>query len=226
MLPMSYPGEGTLLRQVFDQQVERLVVGGWHTALGWAERDLRLYLSMLADSPTGLLHAAGETIPERIPFLVVIPHAMLHVAKQMELLVVAKKHGYSSLECDKLWNPEGIGESKSPYLICDVDDGAGNVGRTTGEVAGEINRACRQGLIMEEAIALAVHSPESLVHHAFALTDADYQIAPWSGSGGRRQCVPELWLGSDGPTQNYGPLQSRREDRGVPSCRRRLFLDR
>ena len=226
MIPVLCPSGKILHRQLFDQQVERLIEYGWHKALGWIEKDLSLYLGMLADPPGGLLHEIGETAPACFPFFIVIPHAMISVNEQMQRLVVDKKHGYASLDSAKLWNPEGIGESKSPYLICDVDNGAGNMGRITGEVVGEISRACRHGLVMEEAIALAVHFPESLVHHAFALVGVDYQIAPWSGSGPRHQCVPELWNGSGGPTQNYGPLQSRREDRGVPSCRRRLFLDR
>ncbi len=225
MLPRGCPSERALFRQMFDKQVDRLVTGGWHTVLGWAEKDLRIYLGMLVDPPSGVLYEVRVETPDHLPLLVVIPHAILPIERQMERLVVAKKHGYASLDSEKLWNPEGIGESKSPYLICDVDDGAENVGLATGEVAGGISRACRQGLIMEEAIALALHSPESLVHHAFALIGVDYQIAPWSGNGPRRQCVPELWNGSGGPTQNYSPLNSKREDRGVPSCKRRLFLN-
>lgn len=225
MLPMSCPSEGTLLRRVFDQQVERLIEDGWPAALERTEKDFRAYLGGLADPPGGILREVRAETPDYLPFLVVIPHAILPIERQMERLVVAKKRGYASLDSGKLWNPEGIGEAKSPYLICDVDDGAENVGLATGEVAGGISRACRQGFIMEEAIALALHSPESLVHHAFALIGVDYQIAPWSGSGPRRQCVPELWNGSGGPTQNYSPLNSKREDRGVPSCKRRLFLN-
>lgn len=225
---MGCPSERTLREELFDRQVERLIEGGWHTALEMTEHGFRSWLDILRFNRLEgrLLDGVGETDPNRIPFLIVIPHAMLPIERQMERLVVAKKRGYASLDSAKLWNPEGVGESKFPYLISEVDDGAGNVGRMTGEVAGEINRACRQGLIMEEAIALAVYSPELLVHHAFALIGADYQNVPWSGNGPRRQCVPELWNGSGGPTQNYGWLNSQREDRGVPSCRRRLFLDR
>lgn len=225
---MSCPDEGTLLRQVFDQQVERLVAGGWHTALEMTEKDFRLWLEMLRFDRFGgrLLDGVTETGLNNLPFLIVIPHGRLPIERQMERLVVAKKHGYPSLDSGKFTNWENVGSSGHPYIISDVDNGAGNVGWVTRDAAGEINCACRRGFIMEEAIALALHSPESLIHHAFALIDTDYQSEPWSGNGIRRQCVPELWLSSGGPTQNFSRLDSRREDRGVPSCRRRLFLDR
>lgn len=230
MIPScACPSLGGARKELFVRQVERLLEGGWHKALGWAERDLGLYLSMLADPPSGLLHEIGEMSGGQLPFLVVIPHALLSIEKQMGVLLVAKKRGYASLDSAKLWNPEGIGESKNPYLISDVDDGAETMGRNTGEVAGEIRRACRRGLVMEEAIALAVQSPESLVHHAFALIESHYQGSSSDASTGTNsspQCVPELWLSSGGPTQSYSWLSSRREDRGVPSCRRRLFLGR
>jgi len=210
---------------LFDQQVETLIKRGWHQALKMTEEEIRFWLGVLRDR----LGEIDEVPPGRIPFLVVMPHGKLSIERQMEALVAGKKRGYASLDCAKLWNPEGVGGSDFPYLICDVEDGAGNVGKMTADAVIEIRTACRSGLVFEEGIALAVHSPESLVHHAFAMVEVDYQgESPISGNGSNRhkQCVPELWLGSDGPTQNYSRLESRRDDRGVPSCRRRLFLDR
>ena len=228
---MACPSERTLHEQLFDRQVETLLLRGYHEALGMAEKDFRLWLDLLLiDRLEGrLLDGVGETDLNSLPLLIVIPHAMLPIAEQMKLLIVAKKRGYVSLDSEKLWNPDGIGESKFPYLICGVEDGAGNVGKVTADAAGEISRACRSGLVFEEGISLAVHFPESLIHHAFALIGNHYQGGSPCGSRGSNsspQCVPELWLGSGGPTQNYSWLNSRRDDRGVPSCARRLTLDR
>jgi hypothetical protein len=163
--------------------------------------------------------------PDHIPFLIVVPHGALSITKQMELLVVKKKHGYAGLDGERLWNIDGLGSSEYPYLISDIEDGVANIGVTTADAVTEIRRGCRQGFIAEEGIALATQSPETLIHHAFALADAHYRGESESASPSRRQCVPELWLGSDGPTLNYNWLGSRREDRGVPSCKRRLLLD-
>lgn len=228
MLPMSCLSEGKLREDLFGQQVERLIERGYHEALGKSERDFRFWLDLLRINRLEgrLLNGVGETDLNNLPFLIVIPHAMFPIVRQMRLLVFGKKQGYASLDDEKFTNWEGLGSSKCPYLACDVDDGAGNVGRVTAEVATEIRRACRHGLTFEEGIALAVHSPRSLAHHAFALIDTDYQSDPRPTNEVRRQCVPELWLGSDGPTQNYSYLRSQREDRGVPSCSRRLLLDR
>lgn len=216
------------LRQIFEQQIKRLVECGYPEAIGRTEKDFRLWLSILSEPQPALIDEVGGAVSEHnIPFLVVVPHAMLPIEQQIALLVVEKKHGFASLDSAKLWNPQEIGRSKDPYLICDVNDGAGNVGKVTGAAAGEIRHACREGLVFEEGIALALHRPESLLHHAFAVIDIDYQHEPLFGSDGsrrREQCVPELWFSSGGPTQNYSWLGSKREDRGVPSCRRRLFL--
>ncbi len=227
MLPGHCPSEQVMRDEFFNQQVETLLSFGWHGVLGMAEKDFRLWLDLMRLNRLQgrLLDEAGEADSDSIPFLIVVPHKMLPIKRQMELLVVGKRRGYASLDSEKLWNPEGIGGSEFPYLVSGVDDGAGNVGRITKEVAGEIRRACRHGLTFEEGIALAVHFPRSFAHHAFALIDTDYQSNPRPTNGACRQCVPELWLGSDGPTQNYSWLDSRREDRGVPSCAHRLLLD-
>ena len=227
MLPMSCPNERTLREELFNRQVETLLSFGWHTAFKMTEREFRLSLdlALFAD----LLREVGEVAPGNIPFLLVIPHARLPIERQLERLVLGKKRGYASLDCAKLWNLAGIGDSDLPYLICDVEDGAGSVGKVTADAVTETRLGCRSGLVFEEGIALAVHSPESLIRHAFAMVEVDYRgESPITGSVPNRhkQCVPELWLGSDGPTQSYSRLESRREDRGVPSCKRRLFLDR
>jgi hypothetical protein len=212
MLPMGCPSEETLHRQLFDRQVERLIECGYHKALGMMERDLRLWLAPLA----GLLGKVGGTAPDHIPFLIVVPHGMLPIERQIELLVVAKKRGYAgSLGGEKFVNLDGLGSSKFPYLIRDVNDGAVTVGQITAAAMTSIRHACRNGLTVEEGIALAVHSPDILIHHSLATIDTDYN-----------GYVPELWLCACGPTFTFDFPNSRREGRGVPYGGRRLLLDR
>lgn len=209
MLPAHCPSEQKMYETLFDQQGERLIERGWHQALEMKKEDIHLWLGMLRDR----FGEIGEVPPDHVPFLIVVPHGMLPVAKQMELLVVAEKHGYAGLDGEGLVNFEGLGSSKFPYLACDVEDGTATVGQATDEAAKSIRNICRYGLTVEEAIALATHSPDSLAHHALALIDSNFQ-----------RCIPELWLSAGGPTLNFNWLRSRREDRGVPSCARRLML--
>ncbi len=211
MLPVCCPNERALREALFDQQVETLIERGWHRTLEMAERDIRLWFDLLRDR----LGEIGEVPPEHIPFVIVVPHAMLPVTEQMRLLVIAEKHGYAGLDGEKLVNFEDLGSSEFPYLVCDVENGSANVGQTTADAVTSIRRACRCGLTGEEGIALATHCPDLLLHHALALADTEC-----------RKYVLELWLGSGGPTLNFDFPKSRKEDRGVPSCARRLLLDR
>lgn len=210
MLPMSCPNEETLKRQLFDRQVERLLERGYHRTLGWTELDFRLCLNTLRNR----LGEIEETNPDNLRFLIVVSHGMLPIARQMELLVVAKKHGHASLDWEKLINSASIGNSEFPYLVCDVDDGARNVGGLLRDVTREIRHAGRYGLTVEEGIALAVQIPDILLRQSIALADSDYM-----------RYTPELWLSSGGPALSYDFPQSQKEGRAVPSCRR-LSIDR
>jgi hypothetical protein len=212
MLPVRCPNEETLHRELFDRQVERLIECGYPGALGMSVEEFRSWLVPLTD----LLRKVGGTTPDHIPFLIVVPHGMLPIERQIELLVVAKKRGYAgSLGGEKFVNIDGLGSSKFPYLIRDVNDGAATVGQTTAAAMISIRRACLNGLTVEEGIALAVHSPDLLLHHSLALIDTDYN-----------GYVPELWLCPCGPTFTFDFPKSKREGRGVPYCGRRLLLER
>lgn len=197
--------------EIFAREVETLLERGYHQALGMTVNDFHVWLRLLYER----LDEIGETPRDRHPFLIVVPHSMLSVAKQMEMLVVAKKRGYTSIDCGRLWSLDGLGSSEFPYLVCDVDDGTTNVGQTTADVVTSIRRICRNGLTVEEGIALATHLSDLLIEHALALADTDYQ-----------GYVPEIWLSSGGPAIGYDFPRSQKEDRGVPSCARRLTLDR
>ena len=203
------PSARSVSDSLFDRQVERLIELGYHRAMGMAEVDFGDWLEPLY----GRLGEIGEAPPDHLPFLIVVPYRMLSVARQMEMLVVAKKRGYASIDCGKLWSLDDLGSSEFPYLVCDVDDGTATVGQTTVDVVTSIRHICRKGLTVEEGIALATHCPNLLPHHALALADTDYQ-----------RYVPELWLSSGGPTLGFDFPKSRKEDRGVPSCARRLML--
>lgn len=205
------PDERALREKLFDQQVETLLMRGCHRALGMSERDFRLWLDLLRDR----LGEVGETSLDNLPFLIVVPHGMLPVARQMELLVVAKKRGYAGIDCEKLVNFENLGSSKFPYLVCDVEDGAVNIGQFLDDITRQIRCNCRHGLTVEEGIALATHSPDLLVHHAVALVDTDYM-----------RYVPDLWLSSGGPALGFDFPRSEKEGRGAPSSARRLTLDK
>ena len=212
MLPVRCPNEETMHEELFGQQVERLVGCGYPGALGMSVEEFRSWLVPL----TNLLRKVGGTTPGHIPFLIVVPHGMLPIERQIGLLVVAKKRGYAgSLGGEKFVNIDGIGSSKFPYLIRDVNDGVTTVGQTTAAAMTSIRRACRNGLTVEEGIALAVHSPDLLLQHSLALIDTDYN-----------GYIPELWLCACGPTFTFDFPISKREGRGVPYGGRRLTLDR
>ena len=213
MIPVLCPSEEILHRQLFDQQVERLVGCGYPGALGMSVEEFRSWLVPLID----LLRKVGGTTPDFIPFLVVVPHGALPIERQMELLVVAKKRGYAgSLDGEKFVNiDDSVGSSKLPYLIRDVNDGTTTVGRTTAAAQTSIRRAGRNGLTVEEGIALAIYSPDLLLRHALALIGTNYN-----------GYVPELWLCGCGPTFTFDFPNSMREERVVPYGGCRMTLDR
>ncbi|MFA5413313.1 MAG: DUF5701 family protein [Patescibacteria group bacterium] len=220
MLPVQCPSGEATCRQLFDQQVERLVEGGWAAAAWKTRDDFRHWLAPLAD----LVCKVGEMDPGRIPFLIVVPHGVLSVENQMERLVVEGKRGFIADEvAGQLKNLDGIGGKPFPYLICGVDDGTTTVGRTSNACLTILcSSGRRSGLTLEEGVALATHHPQFLTDHDFALLGTQYG----EKRGERDLYYLELWLSQCGPTINHHWPESRNERRGVPSCKRRLFLDR
>lgn len=190
---------------LFDQQVRTLIGKGYPEVAGTDKDQFLGYVNPLRNR----VHKAGEVGEGHIPFLIVIPECLVSIPKQMSLVTLEGKTGYTPyLNLTELRNADGVETPNVPYLIFDVENGSAMRDISPDNCVKQFAKQGRHGLTVDEGVALVTHYPETLKDHYVDLTGSR------CGSGN----VPGLWLYDSRPELNYDRADSTFSYWGSASC--------
>ncbi len=170
----------------FDRQVDALVTTGLPELLDLSGSCFRARLEPLRDLlPPPAEDGAG------IPFVVVVPD--LPVVPVLESVHGTGGAGFTTMEPEDLARFRPLPELRvpaAPYLLVDVDLGAGTLNRTPADVLPEMTAAGRSPLTVAEGLAVLVSDHGVLrSRNCFSLLG--------SRAGDKR--VPALWVSARRP---------------------------
>lgn len=183
----------------FDQQVKTLLDKGYPEAAGMEKDQFLGYVNPLRDK-----FEIGD--------LIVIPERLVSIPKQMSMVKLNGKTGYTYLNLGVLTQADGVETPNAPYLIRDVENGAAMRNTSPDNCVKQFKKQGRFGLTTEEGIAIVIHKPETLSDHYIDLPGSRY------GSDD----VPSLWLYDGRPGLGCGWADGARSWWGSASCGSRI----
>ena len=192
----------------FDRQVDALALTGLPELLDLQESCFRASLEPLRD----LLPPVGDG--PGIPFAVVVPG--LPVRPVLESVHAVGGTGFSTMTDDDLAGFRPLPELEiptGPYLLLDVDPGAGSLNQPPAEVLPRLTAAGRSPLTVAEGLAVLVSDPGVLrSRNCFSLLG--------SRAGDKR--VPALWVSARRPRLGWCYQGAPHTWLGSASCAGRL----
>jgi len=173
--------------QEFNRQIENLSKKGFPKLAGVNEKKFATIFEPLKEQ---LKELSGKEFKEgRIPFVVVPREKLLALEKEIPLMEVDGKKGFTTLNLSELKTAEGVEIPESmAYLVVDVENGKAMLGRIPDEAVKQFKKERRSPLTAEEGVAIILQHPEILKDH--------YMDLPGSRGGVR---VAGLWLVEGGP---------------------------
>ena len=199
--------EATEAQLEFDRQVDALALAGLPEHLDIADRCFRAMLEPLRDQ-------LPPWRPGGIPFVVVVPD--LPVASVLEAVHTVDGCGSTSLDGGELAAFRPLPEldlPAGPYLLLDVDTGAGALGDPPGEALRQITGGGRTPLTIAEGLSLLATEPGLLGSgNGFAL----------AGSRAGDDRTPAVWVRADRPHLGWVHGGESRPRLGTASCAGRL----
>ena len=183
----------------FEDQVQRFVDLGFPKAAGISEEAFRSRLEPLREK---LEELVGREFPAgHIPFIVVPREKLLALEKEIPLMEVYGKKGFTTLNLSELKTADGVEIPESlAYLALDVENGKAMLGRIPDEAVKQFKKEGRSPLTAEEGVAIILQHPEILKDHYMDLPGSrhdDGKVASLWLSGGE----PKLrwsWAGYSG----------------------------
>ena len=193
----------------FDRQVDALAMTGLPEHFDLQESCFRASLEPLRDLlPPWTDDGAG------IPFVVVVPG--LPVRPVLETVHTVGGAGFTTMADDDLATFRPLPELRipaGPYLLTDVDTGAGTLNRPPAEVLPTLTAAGRSPLTIAEGLAVLVSDPGVLRgRNCFSLLG--------SRAGDKR--VPALWVSARRPRLGWCYQGAPHTWLGSASCAGRL----
>jgi hypothetical protein len=192
----------------FERQVDALVQAGLPAWRDLADECFRAWLEPLRDLLPTLPASPG------IPFVVVVPDAPVRDVLGTTQMIGGT--GFSTVPDDDLDRFRPLPEldvPAAPYLLLDVDPGAGTLGLPPVQAAGQIAAAGRTPLTVAEGLAVLVSDPGVLrSRNCFSLLG--------SRAGDKR--VPALWVSARRPRLGWCYQGAPHSWLGTASCAGRL----
>jgi hypothetical protein len=193
----------------FDRQVDALTLTGLPEHLELSEGCFRASLEPLRD----LLPPPAED-NGGLPFVVVVPG--LPVVPVLEMVHTVGGAGFTTMDDEDLARFRPLPELEvpaAPYLLLDVDPGAGNLNIPPAQVLPGIAAAGRTPLTIAEGLAVLVSDPGVLrSRNCFSLAG--------SRAGDKR--VPALWVSARRPRLGWCYQGAPHTWLGTASCAARV----
>ena len=136
----------------FDQQVKTLLDKSYPEAAGMEKDQFLGYVNPLRDK-----FEIGD--------IIAIPERIVSIPKQMSMVKLNGKTGYTYLNLGVLTQADGVGTPNTPYLIRDVENGAATRNTSPDNCVKQFKKQGRFGFVTEEGIAIVTHAPETLNDH-------------------------------------------------------------
>ena len=179
----------------FTVQVDRLVELGYPGLMGMKDDGLRGRLEPLRGAAEVLDAAAGEEVPGRAAYVVVVTRELVDPSSTVPLLslhgrqgVVDRNHAPGDLATyDPLPELEVPGAA---YMLVDVDRGEEFCGVRPEDALPVIRDRGRTPLTIDEGIAVVTHEPRLLEKNKCFML---------SGSRRHDRRVPALWISDRAP---------------------------
>ena len=189
----------------FDRQVDALVMTGLPEAMELAESCFRACAEPLRDLLPPM-PGGGE----RIPFAVVFP--ALPVVPVLETVHMVGGTGFTTMTDEDVAAFRPLPELElpvGPYLLLDVDLGAGTFDQPPGEVLPRLDEAGRTPLTIAEGLALLVSDPGVLrSRNCFSV----------AGSRAADKRVPAFWVSARRPRLGWCYQGAPHSWLGTASC--------
>ena len=170
--------------ETFDGQVKTLIDKGYPEAAGMEKDQFLGYVNPLRDK-----FEIGD--------IIVIPERIVSISKQMSLVKLNGKTGYTYLNLGALTQADGVETPNVPYLIRDVENGAAMRNTSPDNSVKQFKKQGRFGLVTEEGIAIVTHKPETLNDHCIDLPGSrfDSGFVPFLWLVGGRPGLDCIWAG-------------------------------
>ena len=193
--------------QEFNRQIENLSKKGFPKLAGMDEKKFSTIFEPLKEQ---LKELSGKEFKEgRIPFVVVPREKLLALEKEIPLVEVDGKKGFTTLNLSELKTADGVEIPESlAYLVVDVENGKAMLGRSPNEAVKQFKKEGRSPLTAEEGVAIILQHPEILKDH--------YMDLPGSRHGDDK--VANLWLNEGKPKLNWNWANNSNAKWGSASC--------
>jgi len=191
----------------FNRQIDNLSKKGFPKLAGMDEKKFATIFEPLREQ---LKELSGKEFKEgRIPFVVVIREKLLATKKEIPLMEVDGKKGFTTLNLSELKTANGVEIPESmAYLVVDVENGKVMLGKSADEAVKQFKKEGRSPLTAEEGVAIILQHPEILKDH--------YMDLPGSRHGG--DGVANLWLFEGRPGLGWSWARDSRAKWGSASC--------
>lgn len=200
----------------FDRQLAVLIAKGYPALAGVPVEEFVSWLAPLRAKIVGPAAPAAPT-PARVPFVLVVPTAVVPAERSMPLTSLNGKPGFVDRTAADIERFVPIEELAIPpgsaYLAFDVDRGGETLDVRPNDALPTITAQGRSPLTVAEGIALITHFPETLAkNNCFSLLG--------SRCGDRR--VPALWISDRAPKLGWCWAGNPHTWLGSASCARRV----
>ncbi len=155
------------LKELFSQQVNRIIGHRFHLAAGLSEEDfINNYISPLEQLLVER-YAAIELIENRLPILIVVPHNIVNLSYQLKSVRESLNDTQLEYIIKPEWfrNAQGVLTPDQPYLLVDVETGYAMINTAPKKCVAAFNKEARFPLTIDEGLALIAHFPEVLESH-------------------------------------------------------------
>ncbi|MBI5005061.1 MAG: hypothetical protein HZC03_00395 [Candidatus Lloydbacteria bacterium] len=195
----------------FNRQIENLSKKGFPKLAGVDEKKFATIFEPLREQ---LKELSGKEFKEgRIPFVVVPREKLLALEKEIPLMEVDGKKGFTALNLSELKTADGVEIPESmAYLVVDVENGKVMLGKTPDEAVKQFKKEGRSPLTAEEGVAIILQHPEILKDH--------YMDLAGSRRGG--DVVAVLWLREGKPRLSWNWADYSNAKWGSASCGSRV----
>jgi hypothetical protein len=156
-----------ILTELFSQQIKTITERRFHEATGLSESDfINRHIMPLKQL---LVNNDKDTTTDesRIPILVVVPHTIVPLSYQLEMI----RESINDVQLEHLIKPEwfenakGVSTPDRPYILLDVETGYAMKNTPPKKCVQRFRDAGRFALTVDEGVALISHFPEVLKSH-------------------------------------------------------------
>lgn len=120
-----------------------------------------------------LLDKIGDVTEKQIPFLIVVPRAIVPISRQMALLSFVDSEGRTELE-DEGFRSQYLGVDSGKLYLAHQITSASNFSGTAFDFSRQVIESGEYGLTAEEGVALALQMPLMLLRAPLDLVGSRY----------------------------------------------------